>query len=426
AHVKTMLSNHFDTSYYQTVFRDLQELTASELVLDTNKYFTMDQFTKAADSTIRSGSIMVPGVFQLMEARINYLKSLSPITAVAPIITNLKSNKAKPNWNESFTITATCSLANSQAIYLYVKRSKTASFERQVMYDDGLHGDGLAGDMIYGANFIMSSANFYYYMLAENNDAATFEPARAAFIYHTLQVNSPEPTKGSLVLNEFLASNKKSDINEYGAYEDWIELYNNSSDTIDMSGFQLSDNYNNPAKFIFPIGTKIAPKAYKAVWADEFPSSAKYLHTGFGLSAVGEELILSDAFGAVLDSISFGAQTTDKPMGRCPNGTGMFVQIEKTSFNDANIFCTVGLEKNELSKKSVFLYPNPSEGKFTLFNPSAEPIQVMVYDWQGRLCFSGENLQIIDLGNLDKGYYFAVFKNEEGATIGTQKLLIIY
>lgn len=422
AHLKTMLYNHFDTGYYKSVFSELHLLAGNELLKDSNAFFTMEQFTKAADSTIRSGSIQVPGVFQLMDARLSYLKSLSPITAVAPIISNLKSNKLRPNWNENFTITATCSLANSQTVYLYVKTNKRNSFEQVRMYDDGLHGDGIAGDMVYGANFNMSSANFYYYMMAENPNAISFEPTRAAFIYHTLQVNSPEPASSVLVINEFMASNKKSDINEYGAYEDWIELYNNGTDTLDLSGYMISDNFNNPSKFIFPIGTKINPKGYLGLWADEFPSSAKYLHTGFGLSATGEELILSNAFGALIDSISFGLQTTDKPMGRCPNGTGMFVQIEKSSFNDANIFCASGIAKNELNRASVYLYPNPSEGKFSVYYSRSEPIQVTIYDWNGRLCLSEQNPLFIDLGNLEQAYYFAVFKNGEGAVIGTQKL----
>ena len=42
-------------------------------------------------------------------------------------------------------------------------------------------------------------------------------------------------TKGQIIINEFLASNFISDQDEYGDYDDWIELINSSEDSLILS-----------------------------------------------------------------------------------------------------------------------------------------------------------------------------------------------
>ena len=56
----------------------------------------------------------------------------------------------------------------------------------------------------------------------------------------------------NLVINEIMSSNTDSYKDEFGSYPDWIEIYNNSSQTINLSSFALSDNLNNISKWNFP------------------------------------------------------------------------------------------------------------------------------------------------------------------------------
>jgi hypothetical protein len=56
----------------------------------------------------------------------------------------------------------------------------------------------------------------------------------------------------NLKINEVMASNSTTITDEDGDYPDWIELYNHGSDTIDLNGYGLSDNENNPFKWVFP------------------------------------------------------------------------------------------------------------------------------------------------------------------------------
>ena len=57
---------------------------------------------------------------------------------------------------------------------------------------------------------------------------------------------------GQIVINEFSASNFDSHQDNYGEYEDWIELYNTSNSDVDLNGWYLTDKPNNLTKWQFP------------------------------------------------------------------------------------------------------------------------------------------------------------------------------
>ena len=56
----------------------------------------------------------------------------------------------------------------------------------------------------------------------------------------------------NLVINEILTSNIASNTDEDGTPQDWIELYNNSDDAINLSGYGLSDDAAILNKWVFP------------------------------------------------------------------------------------------------------------------------------------------------------------------------------
>ena len=52
-----------------------------------------------------------------------------------------------------------------------------------------------------------------------------------------------------------------------GEYYDWIELHNQSGQAVDLSGYGLSDNPGNPAKWVFPDGITLESGEYLVVYA---------------------------------------------------------------------------------------------------------------------------------------------------------------
>ncbi|MCC5839831.1 MAG: CotH kinase family protein, partial [Opitutales bacterium] len=94
---------------------------------------------------------------------------------------------------------------------------------------------------------------------------------RLPVLFGLLLAYSLQPTAYSLTptvrINEVMASNGTTIADEDGDFEDWIELYNYGTDPVDLSGWGLSDSYNNPFKWTFPGGTSIGAGEYLLVWA---------------------------------------------------------------------------------------------------------------------------------------------------------------
>ena len=55
-------------------------------------------------------------------------------------------------------------------------------------------------------------------------------------------------SKAQIVINEYSAANYDTYQDNYGAYSDWVELYNPTNVAIDISGWFLTDKPSNPTK----------------------------------------------------------------------------------------------------------------------------------------------------------------------------------
>lgn len=128
-----------------------------------------------------------------------------------------------------------------------------------------------------------------------------------------------------LYINEFMASNATTLCDSFGSYSDWIELYNSTDTDMDISGFGISDNLSQPMKYRFPDGTTIAAKGYLVVFCsgNEGMQNGE-LHAPFGLRSYGEDVVIANRAGRIIDSYSFKNQETDVSVARIPDGAGEF------------------------------------------------------------------------------------------------------
>jgi hypothetical protein len=127
-----------------------------------------------------------------------------------------------------------------------------------------------------------------------------------------------QDTSDILVINEFMAANESTIADEAGDYEDWIEIYYNIPGEISLDGYFLTDNLNNPSKWMFP-DIEISGEGYLFVWTDDDEDEGS-LHTNFKLSSSGEEIGFYDPDLNIIDEISFGEQTDDISYGRITDG----------------------------------------------------------------------------------------------------------
>ncbi len=405
SHERTLTNEMFASNSYQNAASQLQAMIDTAVQSDANNFFSYAQFQTAMTTDNTFGSYTIPGISNLMTARNTFLQSSSEFSFVPPVISSVTPSNSSPNLNTSVTITALVNNTNSNAVYLGYRFNNEEKFSRILMYDDGAHNDGASGDNIYGESIIMSSVQCQYYIYAENNDAGMFSPERAEHEFYILNANIVLPTQGQVVINEFLASNQNGQTDENGQHEDWIEIYNTTSNVLSLYGLYLTDNFSNPSKFELPVNSTIQPYSYLMIWADENASTPSYIHCNFKLSVNGEALMLSDGAGSVLDSVTFGPQATDISYGRCPNGTGVFTFFTTPTFNAIN--CPTGIEEQQIDSGDLFISPNPAVSEVTFVSNNKTRNDIIISNAVGQQIFKASFMSklSIDVSRWSPGVY---------------------
>jgi hypothetical protein len=121
--------------------------------------------------------------------------------------------------------------------------------------------------------------------------------------WSTLQTKTPgspndgsEPVAGTLMINEFMASNDSWDVpGDNGDQPDWIEIYNNGDTPIDMGGWYATDALDDLAKYQLPTDnpelTTVPAHGFLVLICDGLGEG---LHTNFKLSGGGEAIGISE------------------------------------------------------------------------------------------------------------------------------------
>ena len=138
--------------------------------------------------------------------------------------------------------------------------------------------------------------------------------------------------------SEVMTSNHAAfDHPDYGTV-DWVELYNPTDETIDLSGFGFTNEIKRTFRYRFPQGTLLEPGAYLVLYCTggtETSDNDPYC-TGFNLSAKGEDLYLVNPNNVEADEVHVPALEADTSYAR--NADGEFVVTTIPTPGEANRF----------------------------------------------------------------------------------------
>ncbi|HEX5111636.1 MAG TPA: CotH kinase family protein [Saprospiraceae bacterium] len=420
AHYRTILNETFTTANANAIIDSLDSQIKALVAADTKKLYSTNQYTNA-----------IPALKTFVSNRRNYLVGNAEVAQVTPQISyasyvNSNEESVAPKAGEEAYVSAQVTSVNGiDHVSLYYAAGIAGNFQKTEMLDDGLHHDGIAGDGIYGGTIPGFNAGtlvrFYIEAIAGNAAlSASYQPQGAehdVFVYYVEEV----VVSNGVVINELLASNTNGATDEAGDHEDWIELYNNNDFEVNLGGFHLSDNPDNPLKWEIPAGTIIPEYGYLIIWADEDGSEAP-LHADFKLSAAGETLTFSDPDGALIDQVIFGAQASDVAYARIPNGSGDFVQQAPT-FNANN---EIPSAVHDVAEQQIKFYPNPMEDVLNLeVDPSLIHADYFISDLTGRLLSNGilsSTINTIDMSRYVSGNYFLTIGGNMQITMKIVKL----
>ena len=127
-----------------------------------------------------------------------------------------------------------------------------------------------------------------------------------------------------VVINEYSASNLTGYTDNFNKTEDWIELYNTSTSSVNIGGYHLSDKSASPMKWEIPSGTSIPAHGFLTFWCsgrDEV-SGGDY-HTNFKLKqtkSTPESVVFSDMAGNIINEFELQITQVEHAMGRESDG----------------------------------------------------------------------------------------------------------
>ena len=380
AHCKTMVEEVFASNAYYETGLILQELIDASVQADNNKFFSYNNFLTNLDSDITGGGGGpggggTIGIATLMNARTTYLLENSLFTAISPIISDISLSADNAVVGDMINIST--SITDGNSAYIGYRINKFAPFTKVEMVSDG--------SGIFQVTIPVKAAYTEYYIYSENDNAGKFSPQRAEHEFYNFTATSVNTSIGDVVINEFMASNDMTQVDQDGEYDDWIELYNNSNLDIDLSGYFLSDISEDIMSWQIPAETVISANGYLMIWADK-DEEQEGLHANFKLSSSAESIILSNSDGSILDEVSYADQTTDISYGRFPNGTGD-LQVMNPTFgleNNNNILTLGDAFKNE----KLIIYPNPTIEGFWINYNGVGQAHLSVSDLYGRVILS--------------------------------------
>ena len=136
----------------------------------------------------------------------------------------------------------------------------------------------------------------------------------------TLDARVPA-SPGAVRLNEILADNQGAVMNQDSA-PDYIELLNTTGLPQPLGQFSLSDDPQQPGKFVLPSDVVIPAHGRWVVWCDS-EENLPGLHTGFALDNDGQSVALfavTPTGYQLVDSVTYGLQAPNKSIGRLGDG----------------------------------------------------------------------------------------------------------
>lgn len=163
-----------------------------------------------------------------------------------------------------------------------------------------------------------------------------------------VSINMMAQKTSSVKLNEVLVINEGNFVDDYGNRHPWLELYNNSPATVDLRGCFLTNDKNNPKKYMIPKGdvlTKVPPRQHALFWVDGEPQRGTF-HLNFTFDPSKDNyLALYDSDGSsLIDEVVIPAgQIADTSYGLDMDGTGNWATLNKVTPSTNN----VTLDSNE-------------------------------------------------------------------------------
>ncbi len=188
----------------------------------------------------------------------------------------------------------------------------------------------------------------------------------------------------NVVINEILPHSENPSVPQF------IELYNHSANSVDISGCILTDDPTTN-KFVIPGGTVIGPGGFVSFTQSQF---------GFVLNGAGETLYFIQSDGSrILDAAQFGGQADGVSFGRWPDGANDFYAFTTNTPGTNNSSIRVGdIVINEVMYDPIS--GNDDDQFIELYNQGTNTVNLAGWQFTSGVTFTFPNVTISPNGYL--------------------------
>lgn len=324
AHYRTILQDmSWDT--FGPEFLAMRDLIDQHVQDDPKRLYSYTAFVNNFTSTVNIGGGFgggnIIGLQQFFDQRSALLMSNNELTASGPIIMEPVVSDEAPDPSDAVYIAAQVESSGSpvQKVELFYRADATMTYQRAQMLDDGLSGDGSAGDGVYGVLVPVSASSGqrvdYYVMATSGNTYGSLsfmpelsERAPASYSYTF-------GSAGGMRITEWAYS---ADSGEF------VEFTNMSGAPVDMNGYSFDDDNAIAGSFDLSSFGTVAPgesvvltesesEAFRAAWG--LDAQVKIIGelgvvTGSNLGR-NDQINLFDSSGNLVDRLSYGDENFD-------------------------------------------------------------------------------------------------------------------
>jgi hypothetical protein len=242
---------------------------------------------------------------------------------------------------------------------------------------------------------------------------------------------------------------------DVSAKQEWVELYNNGTTSVDMGGFYIldSDALHKADPIVLPAGAVLAPGEYYTIETSDdgkpelFPFVPDFVSIKFNFGKA-DEVKLFHSNGQLIDSVKYDCVA---PWPTSPNGGGSsltlcdpnldnslasswsasldeFITLQSTTIlATPGSGCVLHTAVAPKLQSGISVYPNPTSDNLYISNPVNEQLEITVLSATGKPVKSmqaKQGITSVDLSDLPKGIYMVKMQNKTSRKTQTQKVVV--
>lgn len=142
--------------------------------------------------------------------------------------------------------------------------------------------------------------------------------------------------RAEVVINEVMPCNISTKLNDNYNYSGWVEFYNNGTDVVNLKGYEVScynekgiKNDEKKWSWLVPYDCTIEAGKYKVIYFDKQPPEAEQApipgHAPYKVDVDGGQLLLVDAMGGFVSSLTYSPMYPHVAFGKGSNGVDNYM-----------------------------------------------------------------------------------------------------